>query len=476
MIADMKPYPVMKDSGVAWLGEVPKHWDITPLARIGYFFKGHGGSKNDEVEEGVPCIRYGDLYTQHEFFIRRTKACVTPERASDYTSIQHSDVLFAASGETIEDIGKSAVNLIDSEVVCGGDVLVFRPELKVVPEFLGFVTDSNVSRNQKALMGRGFTIIHIYALKLKRLVLPLPPVLEQSAIVNFLNYIDRRIQRYIRAKKKLISLLEEYKQAIINQAVTKGLNPDVRMKSTGIDWLEKIPEHWDVVRSKRLFLVRGELARPGDIQLSATQTYGVIPQAEFEEKVGRKVTKVFLHLEKRRHVERDDFVISMRSFQGGVERAWTSGCIRSSYVIMKPVSRVDAGFFSYLLKSHDYIQALRATANFIRDGQDMNFNNFCLVDLPVIPLEEQRTISSILKQVTERVSNAKDQARKEINLLDEYRIRLISDVVTGKVDVREIAAQLPEEQKEEYTIFEDDSSGFDPLLVGKKDNEEEGIE
>jgi len=147
-----------------------------------------------------------------------------------------------------------------------------------------------------------------------------------------------------------------------------------------------------VVPSKRLFAVRNQRALEGDEQLAATQAYGVIPQKEFEEKVGRQVVHVMRHLDKRKHVERDDFVISMRSFQGGLERAWSTGCIRSSYVILKPTAGVHVGYFAHLFKSTAYIQALRASSNFIRDGQDLNLENFYLVDLPLVPKHEPSVI------------------------------------------------------------------------------------
>ena len=152
---DLKPYPEMKDSDVPWLGDVPEHWEVVTLGRIGRFFKGNGGTKDDEVEEGIPCIRYGDLYTQYKFFIRTCRSYVSTERATDYTAIRYGDVLFAGSGETIEEIGKSAVNLLDSEARCGGDILLWRPTRKVVPPFLGYASDSPQSVYQKACMGRG---------------------------------------------------------------------------------------------------------------------------------------------------------------------------------------------------------------------------------------------------------------------------------------------------------------------------------
>jgi type I restriction enzyme S subunit len=156
---------------------------------------------------------------------------------------------------------------------------------------------------------------------------------EQAAIVRFLDWATGRLERAIRAKRKVIALLNEQKQAIIHRAVTRGLDPSVPLKPSGVPWLGDIPQHWDVVRSRRFFSARKELALPDDVQLSATQAYGVIPQDEFERRVGRRVVKIFMHLEKRKHVEREDFVMSMRSFQGGLERAWTSGAIRSSYVV-----------------------------------------------------------------------------------------------------------------------------------------------
>ena len=139
-IADLKPYPAMKDSGVPWLGEVPEHWEVRKLGQIGRLSKGNGGNKEDEVATGVPCVRYGDLYTTHTYFIRKSRSFVTPARANDYTRIVFGDVLFAASGETIDEIGKSAVNLIQSEARCGGDVILFRPGREVEARYMGYAT------------------------------------------------------------------------------------------------------------------------------------------------------------------------------------------------------------------------------------------------------------------------------------------------------------------------------------------------
>jgi len=163
----------------------------------------------------------------------------------------------------------------------------------------------------------------------------------------------------------------------------------------------------------------------GDQQLSATQAYGVIPQADFERREGRQVVHAFLHLDKRKHVEVDDFVISMRSFQGGLERAWETGCIRSSYVVLRPSASAHPAFFGHLFKSTAYIQALQATSNFIRDGQDLNWGYFTQVDLPLVPLATQKAIAAFLDRKTAAIDALIEKKQKLLELLAEKRAALI---------------------------------------------------
>ena len=440
--SNLGQYPEYGIAGIPDLEQVPLHWKVRCLGQMGTLAKGIGGNKDDERPEGFPCVRYGDLYTTHKFFIEETRSFITKEDRSSYTEIMLGDVLFAASGETTEEIGKSAVNLINGPAYCGGDIILFRPTADLHPRYCGYVFDCQPMAVQKAIMGRGFTVHHIYGRQLKYLRFPIPPPGEQAAIVRFLDHADEQIQRYIAGKERLIALLQEERQALIHQAVTRGLDPCVRLKPSGVEWLGDVPEHWRIRKGKRLFSPRRELAKPNDIQLSATQAYGVIPQDEYERRIGRRVVKISLHLDRRQHVEVGDFVISMRSFEGGLERAWATGCVRSSYVVLRPTYEVDVEFFSYVLKSQAYIQALQSTANFIRDGQDLNFNNFCAVDLPFPPVDEQRQTSVALGEAIAAIGTTIAGARRQIDLMNEYRTRLIADVVTGQLDVREAAAQL----------------------------------
>jgi len=216
--------------------------------------------------------------------------------------------------------------------------------------------------------------------------------------------------------------------------VIGDLKPYADYKDSGLPWLGQVPAHWQIVRSKRLFSARKDLAKPDDPQLSATQAYGVIEQAEFERRSGHRVVKISMHLDKRKHVEKDDFVISMRSFQGGIERAWSSGAIRSSYVVLKPGPEVNASYFQYALKSAGYIRALQATGDFIRDGQDLSFANFVRVDLPSIPTAEQAAIGRFLNWACDRLESTIRAKRRVISLLAEQKRAVIRSAVTRGLD------------------------------------------
>ena len=361
------------------------------------------------------------------------------------------DVLITKDSEAWNDIGVPAlVQHVEEDIVGGYHLALLRPDTRQLDGgFLFLAVRSQGVAYQLHVRANGVTRFGLTHEAIKSIRLPVPPLSEQAAIFRFVDRVDRRIRRYIRAKQKLIGLLREQKLAIIHQAVTGQI--DVRTgrrypayKPSGVEWLGEVPVHWQVKRSKRVFVPRRELARADDIQLSATQAYGVISQQRYEKAVGRKVVRILRHLEQRRHVEVDDFVISMRSFQGGLERALESGCIRSSYVVLKPVTRVMVAYFGYLFKSVGYIEALQTTANFIRDGQDLSFENYSRVDLPFPSIDEQRSIAKYLDRTTTAIHSAVGRFGEQVELASEYRSRLIADFVAGKLNVRDTTEVLPE--------------------------------
>ena len=224
---------------------------------------------------------------------------------------------------------------------------------------------------------------------------------------------------------------------MISHAVTNGLNPNVPMKDSGVEWLGKIPEHWETLYSKWLFKERNTKATKNDEQLTASQKYGVISQKEFMELESQKVTQVILNPGILKYVKSGDFVISMRSFQGGIEYSPYSGSISSAYVPLYPIQKIDTLYFKYLFKSRPYIQALQSTSNLIRDGQALRYNNFIQIPLPIVSNQEQREIGLFLESEITKINQLINKAIQSIDLLKERRTTLISAAVTGKIDVRD---------------------------------------
>lgn len=205
-------------------------------------------------------------------------------------------------------------------------------------------------------------------------------------------------------------------------------------KDSRVPWLGTIPSHWAVSKSRRLFAQRKERASEGERQLTASQKHGVIYQDEFMALEGQKVVQVIHGADILKHVEPNDFVVSMRSFQGGIEWCGLRGSISSAYVMLIPGPQVDSGFFKYLLKSSTYIQALQSTTNLVRDGQALRYENFTLVDLPIVPLDEQRLIADFLDAEIAKIDGLIAEQEKLIALLKEKRQAVISHAVTKGLD------------------------------------------
>ena len=199
---------------------------------------------------------------------------------------------------------------------------------------------------------------------------------------------------------------------------------------SGLQWLGKIPSHWEVVQSRRLFEQRKERARDGDEQLTASQKYGIISQKKFMELENQRVVQVLTGSELLKHIEPNDFVISMRSFQGGLEWSRQSGCVSSAYIGLIPIKHVVPEFYNYLFKCGPYIQALQSTSNLVRDGQALRFENFSQVWLPIIPDDEQQKIANFLDHETAKIDTLIDKQQQLIRLLKEKRQAVISHAVT----------------------------------------------
>lgn len=296
--------------------------------------------------------------------------------------------------------------------------------------------------------------------EMRNIYIPVPPREEQNQIVRYLDWQVSKINKLIHGYQRQIKLLEERRQTVIDRAVTKGVRQGRQMHSIQANWMGDIPADWKMIPSKRLFLESKERKHPDDKPATASQKYGIILQEDYMKSENKRIVIATQGLDDWKHVEPDNFVISLRSFQGGIERSEIFGCVTWHYIVLLPQKYVVPRYFKWLLKSKSYIKALQGTSEFIRDGQDLRYSNFVKVDLPLIPASEQEEIADYIEQEAAKIDRAIPVLEKEIELLKEYCTRLISDVVTGQMDVRnvevpeytpeeDIAEEAPEEQEVE---------------------------
>jgi len=430
-------YERYKESGVEWLGEVPEHWAVVRLKQVASVRLSNVDKLTAEGQSPVRLCNYVDVYKNRRIThaMNFMMATATEEQIARL-ALRNGDVIITKDSEDSADIGVPALvgGTID-RLVCGYHLALIRPGA-VDGGFLYFLMCSDYVRAVFTAEATGITRYALGKYCIENLQLPTAPIPKQRAIAAFLDQETSKIDALIAEQHRLINLLKEKRQAVISHAVTRGLNPDAPMKDSVVEWLGEVPEYWHVVPSHTIFPESKERAHIEDEHLSATQKYGVIPLTEYERLEGRQVTHAVMNLDQRKHVEVGNFVVSMRSFEGGIERVKARGCVRSSYVALTAGGRAHVGFFSYLFKSSAYIQGLQATATFIRDGQDLNYNNFRQVKLPCPSVDEQQAIAAFLDRETDRIDLLVSEAERAITLLQERRSALISAAVTGKIDVR----------------------------------------
>lgn len=428
-------------SGVDLIGSVPARWRVKPLRLVGRLLKGTGGSKEDVVENGVPCVRYGDLYTTHNNFIEHARTYLTEERALDYTPIEYGDVLFAASGETIEEIGKSAVNLLHG-ARCGGDLVILRPTEPTVPRFLGYATDAAPVAVQKSLAGRGTTVKHIYPDELREVVIAVPPIHEQQAIADFLDRETARLDHLAIVKRRLLNLLAEKRKAIIAAAVTRGLDPNVKLRDSGVPWLGEIPAHWTKKRLRHISptITVGVVVNPS--------TYVTVDGVPFL--YGSDITEEGIRADGARRLDPDvsrkqlaktclrpGDVVTVRVGAPGVTAVVPpelDGSNCASVMLVRGASTFDSQWLAHAMNS----PIGRAQVEVVQYGAAQEqFNISHAVDFwfAVPPLEEQRSIVAHIARETAKLDAVRAATERTIALLKERRSALIAAAVTGQLDV-----------------------------------------
>ena len=426
-----------------WIGVMPAHWDVK---KIGSLFTERKTKVSDKDFAPLSVAKIG-VVPQLETAVK-TDAGDNRKlvRAGDFVINSRSDRKGSCGVSPLE----GSVSLIN---------IVLTPRDAWNNRYVHYLMRCHVFSEEYYRYGRGI-VADLWTTRfseMKNILLPIPPRAEQDQIVWFLDWKVSEINRLIASKRKQISMIQEYRTTMINNAVTQGVRIS-RLKPSGMNWLPQIPANWETIPAKALFDHVVELRHEQDEMLAATQKYGMIAQKEYMALEGRRIVLANDNLDKWLHVEPDDFIISLRSFQGGLEVCTMPGCVTWHYVVLRPKENVYVPYFKWLFKSASYIGALQRTSDFIRDGQDLRFSNFIKVRLLLVPFDEQREIAEYLEKKIPLFDVAEKKISDEIVALQELKARLISDVVTGKIDVRNIAIPEYEAVAEETEASDEESS------------------
>jgi type I restriction enzyme S subunit len=458
MIPGLKPYPAYRDSGVEWLGEVPERWEVLPALAA---YKPKLVKNTGMSETTVLSLSYGRIIVKPQEKLHG----LVPESYETHQIVDPGDI-----------------------VVRTTDLQNDHTSLRVGhSEHRGIITAAYMCLQTRDQMTNGFGYLLLSAYELtkiiygfgsglrqsidfghiKRMPVLVPPPDEQSAIVHFLDHVDRRIRRYIRSKQRLIALLHEQRQAIIHRAVTRGLEPNVRLKPSGVECLGDIPDHWEAGAFTRctvekadyrgatptktesgVFLVTARNIRKGWIDYETSKEF--VSPDEYSSIMRRGLPRrgdLLLTTEaplgNAALVDREDVALAQRviRFRLDPERLLPEFALRS----------VLAPYFQHQL----LCRGTGSTALGIKASKLPQLQVLCP------PIAEQRRILSWLDAECSPPERIAEKASTGISLLREYRTRLISDVVTGKLDVREAAAHLPEETGESEPLDDTDTSPED---------------
>ena len=453
MIANQKPYSAYKDSGVEWLGEVPQHWEVVPLKRVGWFSSGAGFpiSAQGNVQGEIPFAKVSDMNR--------------PGNDREIVSVAN-----AVTREVADELGANEFpqgTIVFPKV--GGALLTNKRRILV----RGTCIDNNLMGCVVTGADTEFTFRILRWLDLGRIAKPgpvpaisegeikelrvqLPPLSEQFAIVRFLDHAERRIRRYIRSKERLIELLEEQKQAIIHQAVTGQIDvrtgqPYPAYKDSGVEWLGKVPVHWHVIALKRILDLLVDCEHKTAPAVDESEYRVVRTTAVRRGRLRWEGTyctskEAFLDWTKRTSPEPGDVVFTREAPVGEscVVPEGTRVCLGQRTVLMRPIrGEYDPDFLVHVI----YTGPPRHQVRLASQGSTVgHFNMKDIGSLRVLkpPFDEQLRIKNEIGKQMYDLDLAVARTVRQVSLLQEYRTRLIADVVTGKLDVRELAASLAE--------------------------------
>lgn len=419
----MKSYSNYKDSGVKWLGQIPQHWEEKKLR---YFLESFS-EKNHPSEQLLSVVREQGVIVR-DITSKDENHNYIPEDLSGYKLIDKGDFAInkMKAWQGSYSISQHRGIVSPAYYTChfrNADKEFFNIAIRskaYVPFFTQFSKGIRVGQWDLPLVA------------MKNIPFFLPPLSEQLSIVSYLDGKVSAMDRLVLLTQQKVEHLKALKQAIIQQAVTQGIpNKNHILKYTNIKWIKQIPQHWEEKKIKYILAECTEKGFPNEPVLCSTQKYGVIPQSMYE----NRVVVVNKGLEGLKLVRRGDFVISLRSFQGGIEYAHYQGIISAAYTVLRLQDDVNPNYLRILFKTQCFIQLLQTCVTGIREGQNINYGLLRKNSIPLPPLSEQEEIVAYLDEKTAKIDLLIDKELQQIDHIKDLKQTLIADVVTGKVDV-----------------------------------------
>ena len=453
MTSVLRTYTSLKPSGIRWQSDVPKHWHVRRLRTVAEMRVSNVDKHTKEEELPVRLCNYVDVYkndriTQGIPFMSATASRDEIEKFR----LNRNDVVITKDSEAWDDIGvPSLVTEPADDLISGYHLAILRPREDTYGPYLFWTLQSKPTAYQFHVEAKGVTRYGLAHHGIQSALIPHPPLPEQQAIVRFLDHADEQIQHYIAGKERLIALLEEQRQALVHQAVTRGLDPNVRLKPSGVEWLGQVPEHWESLRVRHFSKVGNGCTPQRDN--AAYWTEGVHPWLNSSSVNQGTITKAHQFVTDLALSEchlprlRPGSVLVGITGQGKTRGMSAVLCMDATinqhmaFITLK-TGRVSSHYLHmYLTAAYSELRAISNSSGSTKDALTCEDIKHFMVVLP--PRDEQERLLSEVRRELASVDNAVDLARRQIDLMNEYRTRLIADVVTGQLDVREAAAQLP---------------------------------
>lgn len=453
----MKKYESYIDSGIPWMSKIPAHWETR---RAKYMFKKENRSVSDS-DEVVTCFRDGTVTLRKN---RRTTGFTEALKEIGYQGIRKGDLVIH-----VMDAFAGAIGVSDSD---GKGTPVYS-----VCTSLGDYNNHYYAFALREMAKKGFIQSLYRGIRERssdfrfdvfgKQTLPIPPREEQDKIVLYLTWQLSKINRLIDIKKKEIKKITELKKTVVNEAVTNGLNPNVPMNDSGVEWLGKIPAHWTTIKLRQILHPFSEKNHPELPLLSVVRERGVIIR-DVEDKESNH-NFIPDDLSGYKMVKKGQFAMNkMKAWQGSYGISNYTGIVSPAYFIFD-VDFENLEYFHYAIRSKVYVNFFAQASDGIRVGQwDLSINKMKEIPFIVPPEDEQKAIVEYIPVVFAKYDNAITKLTEEVETLHELRNKLISDVVTGQIDVRDI--EVPDF---EYVEETEDTSDVDELDEDVEANDEE---